>query len=213
MRTFLAVALGFSLFAQASTETWKIDDTHATAAFSIKHMTVTNVTGNFTQMTGKFEIDPADVTKMTAEANIDVKGINTNNTKRDDHLRSPDFFDVKKFPTMTFKSKKVEKQGGEKFTLTGDLTLHGVTKEVTLTSDGLTPTIKDPWGGMRRGFSATGELNRKEFNLLWNKSLDGGGLILGETVKLTIDIELIKADEVAATKEATKEAKTTKKRK
>ncbi len=199
------VALLITTQVSAATEKWTIDEAHATAAFTIKHMMVTNVSGSFNDVAGKFEIDPADATKMKIEATIDPKSVNTGNPKRDEHLRSADFFDVKKFPKMTFKSTSVTKDG-EKLAVKGELTMHGVTKEVTLVSEGVTPAIKDPFGGTRRGFNATGEITRKDFGLVWNKAMDNGGVVLGETVKITIDTEL-KADTERAvtTKEARKE--------
>jgi polyisoprenoid-binding protein YceI len=126
------------------------------------------------------------------EASIDTASIDTRNDQRDTHLKSPDFFDVAKFPTMTFKSKKIEKTGDGKAKVTGDLTLHGVTKEVVLDVEGPTPTIKDPYGNTKAGARATTKLNRKDFGIVWNKSMDGGGVVVGDEVEVTIDIEAAK---------------------
>lgn len=179
-------------------ETWNIDDTHAAAHFTVKHLMISNVPGQFTGMKGKFVLDEKDMTKMQIDATIDAKTINTNNTKRDDHLRNADFFDVKKFPTLGFKSKKISKEGSG-FKIVGDLTMKGVTKEVTLQSE-LTPAMKDPWGNTRRGFSATGSLNRKDWGLVYNTVLETGGVAISEEVKLQIDVELIAEKKAEAKK-------------
>lgn len=200
------VVFGVTLLAgsAALAETWTIDDSHAGAKFSIKHMMVSNVEGTISGIKGKFEVDDKEPGKFSVEAVADANTINTNNAKRDGHLKSPDFFDTKKFPTITFKSKSVTKDG-EKYKIVGDLTLHGVTKEVTLDSDGLTPAIKDLGGVMRRGFSATTKINRKDFGVSWNKALDSGGVALGEDVAVQIDAEATPAS-AAAPKKADKKA-------
>ncbi len=171
-------------------EVWTIDDAHSTLGFKIRHLMVTNVTGKFSGIKGKFDVDTSDFTKSKIEGEVDTKTVNTDNAKRDDHLRSEDFFDAKKFPKMVFKSKKIEKTG-DKFKVIGDLTLHGVTKEIALDAEALTPVVKDPWGNQKRGFSATTKINRQDFGLKWNKNLDGGGVVLGEEVTVNADFELL----------------------
>ncbi len=183
---------------------WEIDTAHSAANFKVRHMMVSNVSGAFTGVKGQANLDDKDITKSTVEATIDVATINTSNGDRDKHLRSPDFFDTQKFPTISFKSTKIEKQG-DKLALTGDLTLHGVTKPVTLSTE-LSPEVKDPWGKQRRGIVATGKLNRKDFGLGWNKALEAGGVAVGEEIQLTIEAELTKAAAPAAAPAAEKPA-------
>ncbi len=184
--TFCALAC---LSALASGAQWDIDGAHSTVRFKVRHMMVSNVEGTFADIKGTFNVDDKDITKTTSEATIAVSSINTNQEKRDAHLKSPDFFDVTKYPTITFKSTKVVKKG-KKFDLVGNLSLHGVTKEVTLKVDELTAPAKDMQGSMRRGFSATGEINRKDFGLTWNKALEAGGVAVSEKVDLTLNFEL-----------------------
>jgi polyisoprenoid-binding protein YceI len=149
-------------------------------------------------------IDEKDVTKSTVEATIDASTVNTNEPKRDEHLRSADFFDVAKFPTITFKSKSVKKSGEGKLAVTGDLTMHGVTKEVTLDVEGPAKEIKDPWGNVRSGASASTKINRKDFGLGWNKVLEAGGVAVGEEVAITLDVELTKKAPAAPAAKDTK---------
>ncbi len=195
----------------AATETWTIDDTHSTGRFKVKHMLITNVSGEVGGVTGKFTVDGDDLTKMTIDAKADMRTISTNNKQRDEHLRGDDFFSVKKFPTTTFKSKKVVKEG-EKYKITGDLTLHGVTKEVVLETDGLTPAVKDPWGATRRGFVASTKINRKDYAVNWGKVLDNGGAVVSDDVEITFEAEL-KSEAPKAAKEENKAAKAEKKEK
>jgi polyisoprenoid-binding protein YceI len=171
---------------------WQIDPAHSTASFSIRHMMISNVRGEFGKVTGSVNWDEADVTKSTAEATIDTTTINTHEPKRDQHLKSPDFFDVAKYPTITFKSKSVKKAGADRLTITGDLTMHGVTKPVTLEATYTNDELKDPWGNTRRGASARTKLNRKDFDLKWNQTLESGGVLVGDEVDITLDLELIK---------------------
>lgn len=190
-KALFAAALLTSSFAFAST--WEIDSAHAAANFSVRHMMISNVRGTLGKVTGKVMLDDADITKSTVEATIDVKGINTKEQKRDDHLRSKDFFDVEKFPTITFKSTKIEK-AGDKLKITGDLTIHGVTKPVTLDAT-VTNEIKNPFTkAVTRGVMATGTVNRKDFGLTWNVALEAGGVLVGDDVALEIESELIKQD-------------------
>ncbi|MDP2275666.1 MAG: YceI family protein [Archangium sp.] len=199
-KLIFSAALTLSSLSLAST--WEIDTGHAAANFSIKHLTISTVNGTLGDVTGKVEVDDKDVTKSKIEASIDVKGINTKQSKRDDHLRSPDFFDVEKFPAMTFKSTKIEKGEGSKLKVTGDLTMHGVTKPVVLDGE-LTAEVANPFSAAKtRGFSATTTLNRKDFGLGWNKALEAGGLLVGEEVKVSIEAEVVKKDAAPAAKAA-----------
>jgi polyisoprenoid-binding protein YceI len=168
---------------------WVFDDAHSSADFSIRHMMVSNVKGQIGGLKGTIDIDDKDLTKSKVDVSLDVTTIDTRNGKRDEHLKSPDFFDVQKFPQMHFVGKKIEKSG-KGLKVTGDLTMKGVTKPTVLMVDGPTSPVKDPWGKMKRGFTAQATINRKEFGLTWNKALDGGGVVLGDDVKVTIEAEL-----------------------
>ena len=172
--------------------TWEIDPAHTSIGFSIRHMMVSNVRGHFGKFSGTVKANEKDLTESTVEATIDVASIDTGNTKRDDHLRSPDFFDVAKYPTMTFKSRKITPAGDKKWKVTGDLTMHGVTKEVTLDVEGPTAEVKDPQGHVRAGATATTKLSRADFGITWSKTLDGGGLVVGDEVSVTIEVEGVK---------------------
>lgn len=184
------VALALPAFAFAST--WVIDPDHSNIGFKVRHLMVSNVRGSFDKHSGTVEIDDKDITRSKVNISIDTNSINTNVQKRDEHLRSADFFDVAKYPTMTFVSKKVVKSGKDKLRITGDLTLHGVTKQVVLNVDALSKESKDPWGNVRRGTTATATINRKDYGLVWNAALETGGVAVGEEVLITLEIELIK---------------------
>ncbi len=179
--------------AVAFSATWNIDSDHSNVQFSVKHMMVANVKGSFGTVKGTVEIDDKDVAKSGVNVTIETGSINTGVAKRDEHLKSADFFDVTKYPAMTFVSKKVVKSGNDKLKVTGDLTIHGITKEVVLDVAGLTAETKDPWGGLRRGASASAKINRKDFGLTWNKALETGGVVVGEEVLITLEVELTKA--------------------
>lgn len=185
--------IGFSTGAFA--ETWVTDQAHSAAHFKVKHMMVATVNGDITGVEGKLEINDKDITQSKVEATLDAKTINTNNAKRDEHLRSPDFFDVAKFPSIKFVSTKVAKAGKDRLKVTGDLTIRDVTKPVTLEVEGPSKAFKDPWGNMKRGLSATAKINRKDFGLTWNKALETGGVVVGEEVKIEIELELQPAAE------------------
>ncbi len=176
--------------------TWEIDPAHSSARFSIRHMMISNVQGEFGKVTGTVNWDEAEVTKSTVEATIDATTINTREPKRDGHLKSPDFFDVAKYPTITFKSTSVKKVGADRLAIKGELTMHGVTKPVTLDAT-YTNEVKDPGGNTRRGASARTKLNRKDFGLKWNQTVEGGGVLVGDEVDIALDLELVKK---AATK-------------
>jgi len=171
---------------------WTIDADHSSVSFKVKHMMISNVNGNFAKFSGTIEADEKDLTKSKVNVSIDVTSISTGVTKRDDHLKSPDFFDVAKFPTMTFVSKSVKIVGKDKLAVTGDLTLHGVTKSVVLDVDGPSAAIKDSWGNTKRGASATTKINRKDFGLTWNQVIEAGGVAVGEEVTISLELELVK---------------------
>jgi polyisoprenoid-binding protein YceI len=188
----LAAAALLAAPALAGATTWDIDAAHTSAGFSVKHMMVSTVRGAFGKTTGALELDEKDVTKSTVSAVIDVSTINTREDKRDAHLKSPDFFDVAKYPNMTFKSKKVAKAGEGKLKVTGDLTIKDVTKEVVLDVELASTESKDPYGFIRRGGTATTKINREDFGLKWNAVLETGGVAVSKEVSITIDIELTK---------------------
>lgn len=187
-----AATLPFVLPNVARASNWEIDSSHSTAQFSVRHLMVANVRGEFSNVTGKLELDEKDIRKSTVEATIDAASITTRDAKRDAHLKSADFFDTAKYPTLTFRSKKVEKASAGKLRVIGDLTLHGVTREVTLAVEGPTAAVKDPWGNVKAGASASTRINRKDFGLTWNAALETGGVVVGEEVAITIDLELVK---------------------
>jgi polyisoprenoid-binding protein YceI len=168
---------------------WEFDPEHSGVHFRVRHLMVSSVRGDFGKVSGKIVYDEADVTKSAAEITIDAASISTRQAKRDEHLRSPDFLDVAKYPAITFRSKRVETTGNGILRMTGDLTLHGVTKEVVLTVEGPTPVIKDPWGNQRVGGQATTEIRRKDFGLSWNKVVEAG-VVVGDEVEVTIDVEI-----------------------
>ena len=171
---------------------WNIDGSHSTAEFSVRHLMITNVKGRFGTLSGSVDFDPGKPELASIDATIDATSIDTRDEKRDAHLRSADFFDVEKYPTLTFKSKKVTKTG-DGFTAVGDLTMHGVTKEVTLEVEELSQPNKDPWGNTRMGASAHGKINRKDWGLGWNQALETGGVLVGEQVKLSLEISMVSA--------------------
>ena len=191
----IAVVSMLALFATvpalAQTATWTIDPNHSTAQFSVRHLGISNVRGNFTKVAGTVVLNEKDISQSQVSASIDVSSVDTRVEMRDKDLRSPNFFDVEKYPTIEFKSKKVVSDGG-KLQLIGDLTIHGTTREVTLDVDGPTPEMTDPWGNPRRGISATTAINRKDFGLLYNKLLGTGEAMVGDNVKIQIDAEFVK---------------------
>ncbi len=169
---------------------WNIDPSHSTAEFTVRHLMITNVRGRFGKLEGFVDYDPSKPEATTIEATIDASSIDTRDEKRDAHLRSGDFFEVEKFPTLTFKSKKVTKTD-DGFKAVGDLTIRGVSKEVTLEIEGPTDTQKDPWGNTRIGASATAKINRKDWGLNWNAALEAGGVLVGEQVKISLEVSLV----------------------
>ncbi|MBI3603558.1 MAG: polyisoprenoid-binding protein [Nitrospirae bacterium] len=177
--------------AQAETARYNVDLDHSTVEFRVAHVVVSKTSGRFMDYSGFIEMDPEAGTVKTIETEIKTASVNTNHQKRDAHLRGPDFFNVEKYPTMIYKLKSYRKTGDD-YTAVGDLTLLGVTKEVTLVGR-FNGVAKDPWGNVRAGFTAEGKLNRKDFGMTWNKTLDSGGLVVGDEVYIKLDIECIKA--------------------
>jgi polyisoprenoid-binding protein YceI len=181
--------------AQASAgekETWNIDPVHSNISFSARHMMISDVKGEFDKFSGSISANPDDPSTVEIQAAIDTASINTRSDMRDKDLKGPNFLDVAKYPTMTFRSTKIEPDGQGKWKVTGDLTLHGVTKPVVLEVMGPSTNIKDPYGNTRRGASATTTINRQDFGIAFNKTLDAGGMVVGNDVAVTIDVEAIK---------------------
>ncbi len=176
----------------ASTTTWNIDPAHSSAEFKVKHMMISNVKGSFSGLSGALTEHASDSTLSSVEASIPVATISTGDPQRDGHLKSAEFFDAEKYPTLNFKSTKVVRQG-DAYEVTGDLTIHDVTKPVTFAVDGPSAPGKDPWGNTRIGLSATTKINRKDFGLGWNAALETGGFLVGEEIAITLDVEFIKA--------------------
>jgi polyisoprenoid-binding protein YceI len=186
-----AIALLASLSALAQTSTWNIDPAHSSAQFTVRHLAISNVTGNFTKVMGSVVLNEKDITQSQVSASIDVSSVDTRVEARNKDLKSPNFFDVEKYPTIEFKSKRIA-SGGGKLQVIGDLTIHGTTREVTLDVDGPTPELSDPWGNSRRGISATTTINRRDFNLTYNNLLKTGEAVVGDNVKIQIDAEMVK---------------------
>ena len=168
--------------------TYQIDSSHSAAHFSVRHMMIANVRGEFTKVSGTIVYDPENPKNSSVEAVIDASSIATRDPQRDAHLRSADFLDAEKYPVLTFRSKSISGERGD-WKVTGDLTIRGVTHEVTLEVEGPTPETRDPWGNLRIGATATGKINRKDFGLTWNTALETGGVLVGDEVKLTLDAE------------------------
>ena len=187
--TFLASLATVSGPLVAQSPTWNIDSNHSSAQFAVKHLMISTVRGAFAKVSGTVQYDGKDVKSVVVEATIDPATVDTRVANRDEHLRSADFFDVAKFPTMTFKSKRVEPGAGGKFKLIGDLTMHGVTKEVALDVEGPGPVQKDQKGILHSGAQATGTIKRSDWGLTWNRALEAGGVTVSDEVQITIDVE------------------------
>ena len=170
---------------------YQIDSAHSSAQFTVRHMMISNVRGEFTKLSGSIAYDPADPANSSVEATIEAASINTRDPQRDAHLKSADFFDVERFPALAFRATEIGVRDGEG-KVKGDLTIHGVTREAVLHVEGPTPEAKDPWGNLRIGATATAKINRKDFGLTWNAALEAGGVLVGEEVKITIDLEAIR---------------------
>jgi polyisoprenoid-binding protein YceI len=193
LRRFVALAIAATALpaiAAAQTQSWTIDPGHSAATFSVRHMVITNVKGEFDGPVGTASFDPKDLSTLRIEATIDARTVNTRNADRDKDLRSDLFFDVAKHPRITFKSRSVTVEGSGKLKVLGDLTIRGVTKPVTLAVDGPTAEIKDIWGSRRIGATATTTIDRRDFGLVYNRVLEGGGAVVGDQVSISLDIEL-----------------------
>ncbi len=182
-----------SAIPQTATTTWNIDPVHSVAEFKVKHMMISNVKGQFAALEGVLALDETDLASSHVEASIDATSINTRDAQRDEHLKSADFLDVAKFPKLFFKSTHISRAGAGELAVAGDLTIHGVTRKVVFTVEGPTAPAKDPWGNTRRGLSATTKINRKDFGLTWNTALETGGILIGDEVTITLDIQFVKA--------------------
>jgi polyisoprenoid-binding protein YceI len=190
-KTAIAFAMLVVLPALAHADTWQIDPAHTNVEFTVRHMMISNVKGQFQKTSGTITTNGSDPASATIDATIDASSVDTRVEKRDMHLKSPDFLDVAKYPTITFKSTKVEAAGPNKWKVTGDLTLHGVTKPVVLDVESSGAPI-NVMGNMRAGASATTKINRSDFGLTWNKALEAGGVMVGDEVAISIDVEAVK---------------------
>jgi polyisoprenoid-binding protein YceI len=175
----------------APTTTWNIDPAHTVAEFKVRHMMISNVKGHFSKVSGELSLDESNVANSSVQASIEAASIETRDDQRDAHLKSADFFDVEKYPLISFKSDKI-KQNGE-LSVEGDLTIHGVTRRVTFDIEGPTPPTKDPWGNTRIAISGSTKINRKDFGLTWNAALETGGILVGDEVTINLDVEFVKA--------------------
>jgi len=176
-----------------STTTWNIDPAHSVAEFKVKHMMIAHVKGHFSKLSGSLLLNESDLDKSRIEASIDAVSIETRDAQRDTHLRSADFLDVEKFPTLSFESEHIRIIRDGELAVEGDLTIHGVTRKVVFTVEGPTPPTKDPWGNTRVGVSATTKINRKDFGLSWNATLETGGILVGDEVTITLEVEFVRA--------------------
>jgi polyisoprenoid-binding protein YceI len=188
------LAAALSLPAAAANSNWQIDPAHSSAQFSVRHLTISTVRGAFSKVTGSVVFDDKEVSKSTVEVTIDANSVDTRVPDRDNDLRSEKFFDVAHYPSITFKSRKVEQLAPGKLKVTGDLTIRGTAKEVVLDVEGPTAPVKDPWGNTRNAATATTKINRQDFGVKWNATLDNGGGVVGDDVSIIIDVELVKKD-------------------
>ena len=181
-----------STAATPAISTWNIDSTHSVVEFKVKHMMISNVKGHFSGVTGTLSLHETDLTQSSVEASIDIASIHTRDENRDTHLKSAEFFDAEQFPTMQLKSTHIALKSDGELVVTGDLTIKGVTHSVKFAVEGPTPTTKDPWGNTRIGVEATTKINRKDFGLTWNAALETGGVMVGEEISITLDLEFVK---------------------
>ena len=188
----LATAAICLISSSAMASNWTIDPDHSNIQFKIRHLMITDVKGTFGKVKGVIRIDEKDMSLSAVEVTIEIDSINTGVAKRDEHLKSNEFFDAARFPTMTFVSRKVTQSGKGQMKILGDLTIRGISREVVLDVEGPTNEIKDPWGNSRRGASATTKINRTDFGLTWNKSMESGGMMIEDTVFINLEIEMIK---------------------
>ena len=185
--------MGTQAISQTETTTWNIDPVHSAAEFKVKHMMISNVKGQFTRINGVLSLDETDLTNSQVEASIEAASITTRDVQRDAHLKSADFFDVATFPALSFESTRISRVGEGELAVTGDLTIHGITRNVVFTVEGPTSPAKDPWGNTRVGLSATTKINRKDFGLNWNAALETGGILVGDEVTISLDVQFVKA--------------------
>jgi polyisoprenoid-binding protein YceI len=178
---------------QTATATWNIDPAHTIAEFKVKHMMIANVKGQFSKVSGVLTLDESALENSRVETTIEAASIETRDGQRDAHLKSADFFDVEKFPTLHFKSTSISLVRDGELAVEGDLTIHGVTRKVRFAVEGPTPPTKDPWGNTRVAVSATTKINRKDFGLTWNTALEAGGILVGDDVTITLEAEFVKA--------------------
>ena len=178
---------------QTSTTTWNIDPAHSVAEFKVKHMMISNVKGQFAKVTGALTLDESVLANSKVQAVIEAGSIETRDAQRDAHLKSPDFLDAEKFPTLSFKSTRVSLVRDGELAVEGDLTIRGITRKVVFTVEGPTPPAKDPWGNTRVAVAATTKINRKDFGLTWNTALETGGILVGDEVTITLDVQFVKA--------------------
>src|SRR3984885_30929 len=177
----------------ATTTTWNIDPAHSSAEFKVKHMMISHVKGHFAKVTGTLSLDESNLAKSRVEALIETASLETRDAQRDAHLKSPDFFDAEKFPTLAFKSSHISIVRDGELAVEGDLPIRGATPKATFSVEGPTPPAKDPWGNTRVAVSATTKINRKDFGLTWNAALETGGILVGDEVMITLDVQFIKA--------------------
>ena len=175
-----------------SAETYQIDPDHSSFQFTVRHLSVSNVKGDFGKLKGVVTLDDKNITDLKVDLSIDAASANTGHAKRDEHLRGEDFFYAAKYPTITFVSKRVVKADQNRINVIGDLTIRGVSKEITVDVEGPTPEVKDPWGGFRRGATGTSKINRKDFGIVWNRVLDSGGYVVGDEVGISVEVELMR---------------------
>jgi polyisoprenoid-binding protein YceI len=188
----MIAAVFLALPALAGASTWNIDADHSNIQFKVRHLMVSNVKGVFGKVRGTVDIDDKNISNSRVAVTIDTDSISTGVAKRDEHLRSADFFDVAKYPTMTFVSTQVVPNGKDKLKVSGNLTLHGITRPVLLEVEGPSADSRDPWGKTRRGASASAKINRKDFGLVWNKALETGGVVVGDEVTISLEVEMVK---------------------
>jgi polyisoprenoid-binding protein YceI len=175
-----------------NTNGWTLDTAHSGIAFSVRHMVVAKVRGRFASWSGTVELDEADLARSHVAVEIDARSIDTGNAQRDEHLRSADFLDVEQFPTLRFESRRIENVAADRFHVVGDLTLHGVTREVTLTVE-RGGQAKDPWGNRRAGFAASASILRSDFGLVWNQALETGGVLVADRIEIELDVQAVQS--------------------
>lgn len=185
--------MGTAAVPQTSTSTWTIDPVHSVAEFKVRHMMISNIRGQFTGVSGSLMLDDSNIANSRVEATIDAATITTRDATRDAHLQSAEFLDVQKFPKLEFRSTKVKSKGEGLLDIDGLLTIHGVTRDVTFKVEGPTPATKDPWGHTRIGISAETKINRKDYGLVWNTTLETGGVLVGDEIAITLDVQFVKA--------------------